>query len=664
MKLKRITAVLTAAAITFLPIIQISAEPRQDFQTEEKQYVLIMENAAAYEEAVEKIGDDIIEDTSDLSEKNVIVANLDNSEVKKLEQYDDILVEEDILLTASMLEGGCLDTAAEEAVPEIEWNLQAINLEEATEEESENHQKVKVAVLDSGVDYVTGINLKEQVNFIDGEEELSAIFQDFTGHGTGIAGVIAGNGENGIYGVNPNVDLYSVKVLDASNTSPLSRIIQGIYWCIENDINIINMSFGTSVYSRALEQAVKDAYQEGILMVGAAGNGSGAVEYPAAFSEVMAVTSVSPEAEISEFSNTGEELDIAAPGEKIRVAGFFDGSMVTHGTSIAVPHVTGAAALLWEKDMSKSNEFIRQLINYSAKSLKGTDECGLLDIEYAYELYDTFAESFDTVEAQLESEIPENVVKPESFDEVNVDEEYVEGRWSQGNHQAAVDKSGISFSASAIKLIKEGIVYPDKNPDWQGSAKEQHPRWHGKWVTKNDYKLNYVAVFDMLTRIAINGGTINFNSSDVPGMTASLYNNFAADMNGLQGKYTSLVGSNTKENRKYFLYGCAIHTITDAFAHSAVDVDSNKRISHDDGADNITFHPRRYEMAVQVTKLALQNLKNNAKSNGADVLKAIKSKYVDGTTKFKLINIKQYLNENGYNDAVLDKINVNRNIPN
>ena len=112
------------------------------------------------------------------------------------------------------------------------------------------------------------------------------------------------------------------------------------------------------------------------------------------------------------------------------------------------------------------------------------------------------------------------------------------------------------------------------------------------------------------------------------------------------------------------MYGCAIHTITDAFAHSAVDVDSNKRISHDDGADNITFHPRRYEMAVQVTKLALQNLKNNAKSNGADVLKAIKSKYVDGTTKFKLINIKQYLNENGYNDAVLDKINVNRNIPN
>ncbi len=126
MKLKRITAVLTAAAITFLPIIHISAEPRQEFQTEEKQYVLIMENAAAYEEAVEKIGDDIIEDTSDLSEKNVIAANLDNSEVKKLEQYDDILVEADILLTASMLKGGCFDRTAEEIEMESEWNLRAI----------------------------------------------------------------------------------------------------------------------------------------------------------------------------------------------------------------------------------------------------------------------------------------------------------------------------------------------------------------------------------------------------------------------------------------------------------------------------------------------------------------------------------------------------------
>ncbi len=56
--------------------------------------------------------------------------------------------------------------------------------------DAETVQKVKVAVLDSGVDYVTGINLAGYVNLVEGEEELSEIFQDATGHGTGIAGII------------------------------------------------------------------------------------------------------------------------------------------------------------------------------------------------------------------------------------------------------------------------------------------------------------------------------------------------------------------------------------------------------------------------------------------------------------------------------------------
>ena len=82
-------------------------------------------------------------------------------------------------------------------------------------------------------------------------------------------------------------------------------MIRGIYWCIENNINIINMSFGTNVYSAALEQAVKDAYDAGILMIGAAGNEGESVEYPAAFEEVMAVAATDEEA-ISAISATEE----------------------------------------------------------------------------------------------------------------------------------------------------------------------------------------------------------------------------------------------------------------------------------------------------------------------------------------------------------------------
>ena len=109
---------------------------------------------------------------------------------------------------------------------ENEWNLQAVNAEDASEE-MDVSQKVKVAVMDSGIDYVTGINLAGYVNLIEGEEELSEIFQDATGHGTGIAGIISGNGWTGISGINPNAEVYSVKVLDDENKAPLSRIISG-----------------------------------------------------------------------------------------------------------------------------------------------------------------------------------------------------------------------------------------------------------------------------------------------------------------------------------------------------------------------------------------------------------------------------------------------------
>ena len=173
------------------------------------------------------------------------------------------------------------EEAKKEKRTEPEWSVEAINAD-GLDEETSGSPKVKVAVLDSGVDIVQGIDLAGTVNLVPEEKEISPMFLDLTGHGTGIASIIAGTDEGGVQGVNPNVDLYSVKVLDEENKAPLSRVIEGIYWCIENDINIINMSFGTSTYSRALEKAVQDAYNANILIVGAAGNDGGDVEYPAA----------------------------------------------------------------------------------------------------------------------------------------------------------------------------------------------------------------------------------------------------------------------------------------------------------------------------------------------------------------------------------------------
>ena len=703
---KRTIALLTAVSITFSPAASVLANA-EAIPSEEKQYVIVTEDKEIYDEISEEVMENIAADSSVLEENRIIVAELTESEAVALDAEKNVLVEEDIILSGSTADSFTEEDnteeeelTAEEAKrrkeemkrkkrealeqmeeeeetgnkeeTECEWNIQAVNAEDTAEETVS--RKVKTAVLDSGVDYVTGINLAGYVNFIEGEEELSPIFQDLTGHGTAIAGIISGNGETGIKGINPNAELYSVKVLDGENKAPLSRIIEGIYWCIEQDMNIINMSFGTPVYSKALEQAVKDAYDAGLLMVAAAGNDGEAVEYPAAFPEVMAVAATNPEANISEFSNTGEELDVAAPGEKVRVAAFFDGNQVTHGTSIAAPHVTGAASLLWEKDLTKSNEFIRQLINESAKAIEGTDECGLLDVGYAEQMYDAFAETYQEKESAKGTEIPENTAEAESFEEVNTDETYVEGRWGGTNHQAAVTtvSSGLGFSTAVINIIKQGAVYPDQNKAWKGG--HEHPWWHGRWETVSETKVakpqgeelevNYVAALEVVTDLALEGGTIKsyMTPEYFHEMNSTIYKALRGELSNLN--YNKILSSNTKANRKYFLFGCAIHTITDAFAHSTTNL-NEVRIKHDGGgavgrADLVNHFPDRYDIAVYVTKNVLNCLKNGWVAEGTEVFDGIRKKYKgkDAKVKFKMIKIKPYLKAYACEGAVLDKFNV------
>ena len=145
--------------------------------------------------------------------------------------------------------------------------------------------------------------------------------------------------------------------------TPLSRVIEGIYWGIENDVDIINMSFGTPVESEILRKAVQDAADAGILLVAAAGNTpEGGVQYPAAFPEVIAVGSVEASGQIAEHTPLGEELELLAPGKQVMSTGLFYGVLETEGTSIAAAQVTGVASLLMGRDGEKSHQFIRQLL--------------------------------------------------------------------------------------------------------------------------------------------------------------------------------------------------------------------------------------------------------------------------------------------------------------
>ena len=553
---------------------------------------------------------------------------------------------------------------------EADWNLQVINADEVNTN-ARNIDKVKVALLDSGVDYIDGIDIADSINFVEEEDYVVPMYRDLTGHGTGIASIICANGEGGIKGVNPNVDLYSVKVLDGENKAPLSRIIKGIYWCIDHDVNIINMSFGTSTYSNAMKKAVEDAYDAGILMVGASGNNAGKVEYPAAFKEVMAVAATNPEAEISAFSNTGKELDVAAPGEKIQTASFFGGAVVTHGTSIAVPHVVGVASLLWEKDLSKSHEFIRQLIDETSKNISNFDECGLIDADYAMSMYDTFAENFNDSSIIIEDIIPDNPDNPDTFEGINDDETYVEGRWGTTIHNEFIDPGtkGKGLSANAIAIMKLGVVYPDQKDVSNIYGYGAFPEYHGgvewKKTTTEIIPVNYVACYEFLTRIALKGGnTSKFTDYKlIKGLDKKIFNKIKSKISTTKfgdqpwSKILAKYG-NTATNRKYFLWGSAIHLLTDSFAHITRYKKNNKKgdfISHPE-ADMPGVCKNRHKVASKAVWWSVKFLTEKHIGDYNDFVLGIQGAPFDNTfVKKRLYN---YIRDNAGGVSALGGYNV------
>ncbi|MED4302003.1 S8 family serine peptidase [Geobacillus stearothermophilus] len=250
-------------------------------------------------------------------------------------------------------------------------------------------QGVKVAVFDTGISSHTDLQIKGGVSFVEG----SNFNVDENGHGTHVAGIIGSLINNeGIVGVAPSVELYSVKVLDSAGNGSYSSIIKGIEWAIDNNINIINMSLGGFEYSAALEEAINLAYDNNILIVASAGNTGEQMTYPAKYEKVISVGAVDGNNNKAVFSSVGEELDVVAPGVNIKST-FTNGSYaVKSGTSMAAPHATGVLALIWGKNLAVDNEVIQGLLNYSALGLGDNFSYGngLVDASNALDMYDEY----------------------------------------------------------------------------------------------------------------------------------------------------------------------------------------------------------------------------------------------------------------------------------
>jgi len=172
-------------------------------------------------------------------------------------------------------------------------------------------------------------------------------FADCNGHGTHVAGTVAGSK----YGIAKSATVHAVRVLDCQGSGSTSGVINGVDWVAQNHIKpaVANMSLGGGA-SSALDTAVRNAVAAGVTMVVAAGNDNSNAcnASPAREASAVTVGSTTKQDGRSSFSNHGVCVDVFAPGSSITSAWYQNDNQTNtiSGTSMAAPHVAGAAALL------------------------------------------------------------------------------------------------------------------------------------------------------------------------------------------------------------------------------------------------------------------------------------------------------------------------------
>lgn len=201
---------------------------------------------------------------------------------------------------------------------------------------------VKVAVLDSGVASNSDL------------PAVTSIYQsgtsDSVGHGTHVAGIIAAkaNNNSGGVGVAPGVTLYSGNLAGSDNVITSAEIAAGINAAVSKNVDLINMSIGGLGYTKDEQDAIDNAYKNGIAIFASAGNDGGQTySYPACYNHVISVAATDKNNERASFSSYSNMVDLSAPGVAIWSTSNKSNAYVSmSGTSMACPVATGEAAVI------------------------------------------------------------------------------------------------------------------------------------------------------------------------------------------------------------------------------------------------------------------------------------------------------------------------------
>jgi len=264
---------------------------------------------------------------------------------------------------------------------------------------------ISVCVVDTGYDLGhEDLPVEPDVDGTDGAGE--AWSYDGNSHGTHCAGTIAalGGNDNGVTSVVPNNYGGKFKVLvgkafNASGRGSTSQTIAAVQGCVDQGANVISMSLGGSGNSKSAMNFYTELYEdENILLIAAAGNsGNSALSYPASYDQIMSVAALqqkrSGALQRASYSQYNDQVEISAPGSNVlsTVPGNSYGSK--SGTSMATPHVSGVAGLLWMYFPDCTNAQIRHVMDATASTFNGdcNDEYGY-GLVQAKDAYDLLAE--------------------------------------------------------------------------------------------------------------------------------------------------------------------------------------------------------------------------------------------------------------------------------